>query len=505
MLGQQTYNKRIAKNTILLYIRMLFSMIVGLYTVRAIIKILGVEDFGIYNVVAGTVTSFSFLSSTTVSAIQRFLSFSLGKNDMTSYLKYFKSSLYIFIFISIISFLLANTIGLWFVANYLVIPTERFTAALWVYESCIVLLVSSFITVPYNAIIVSNERMNYYACISIVDVVLKLLVVLLLPIIKLDQLIAYAILLMCIGLFNICVYRYCAGIVMPLIKEEIEYGRLYTAKILGFTSWNIFGSLSGLARGQGINILINIFFGPTMNAAYGIAYQIYNAVKSYCSNFMMAVNPQIIKLYAKNEKNEWMCLVIRSSKISFGLLLVISFPLFCVMPQILDLWLVDYPLITVLFTRLVFINMLVECLSQPLLTLAQATGNVKIYQLIVGGTLILNLPISYIAFRIFSQPELCFYIIILFNIIALVLRLLILKKSAGMDVNKFLNDSVFRCVYVLLFVVIFCYIILPIENVYDVVELVLSFGVLSVLEFYLLFTQHERVRIVNIIRHKMRL
>ena len=164
MLGQQTYNKRIAKNTILLYIRMLFSMIVGLYTVRAIIKILGVEDFGIYNVVAGTVTSFSFLSSTTVSAIQRFLSFSLGKNDMTSYLKYFKSSLYIFIFISIISFLLANTIGLWFVANYLVIPTERFTAALWVYESCIVLLVSSFITVPYNAIIVSNERMNYYAC-----------------------------------------------------------------------------------------------------------------------------------------------------------------------------------------------------------------------------------------------------------------------------------------------------------------------------------------------------
>lgn len=242
-----------------------------------------------------------------------------------------------------------------------------------------------------------------------------------------------------------------------------------------------------------------------MNAAYGIAYQIYNAVNSFCSNFMMAVNPQIIKLYAKNEKNEWMCLVIRSSKISFGLLLVISFPLFCVMPQILDLWLVDYPLITVLFTRLVFINMLVECLSQPLLTLAQATGNVKIYQLIVGGTLILNLPISYIAFRIFSQPELCFYIIILFNIIALVLRLLILKKSAGMDVNKFLNDSVFRCVYVLLFVVIFCYIILPIENVYDVVELVLSFGVLSVLEFYLLFTQHERVRIVNIIRHKMRL
>lgn len=504
MSEQQSNNKRIAKNTILLYTRMVFSVIIGLYTVRAIIRILGVEDYGIYNVVAGTVTSFSFLASTTVTAIQRFLSFSIGKKDMLSYLKFFKSSIYIFLFLSFAVFLLSNTIGLWFVTNYLVIPTERFHAALWVYESCVVMLISSFLTIPYNAVIVSNERMNYYAYITISDILLKLIIVLLLPYIAYDHLITYSILLMCIGLFDVIVYRQCAFIIIPALKNRIKYDKSYTAKILGFTSWNLFGSLAGLARGQGINILINIFFGPAMNAARGIAYQIYGVVNSFCGNFMMAVNPQIIKLFAQNKKQEWMRLVIRSSKVSFGLLLVISFPLFLLMPEVLDVWLVNYPPITVLFTRLVFINMLIESISQPLLTLAQATGKVKLYQLVVGGSLILTLPVSYITLRFFKIPESCFYIIIGFNIIALFLRLLILKNTAGMNIIQFIKDSLLRCGLLALVAIVLGYIILPIGNIYDILYLLLGLGIISISGFYLLFTKHEQVRIIGVIKNKIR-
>lgn len=505
MSEQQSNNKRIAKNTLLLYIRMIFSVVIGLYTVRAIIRILGVEDYGIYNIVAGTVTSFSFLSSTTVTAIQRFLSFCLGEKDMLSYLKFFKSSIYIFLFLSLVAFLLSNTIGLWFVTNYLVIPAERFHAALWVYESCVMMLMCSFLTIPYNAVIVSNERMNYYAYITISDVVLKLVVVLLLPYIAYDHLITYSILLMCIGLFDVIVYRLCAFIITPSLKNRIEYDKSYTTKILGFTSWNLFGSLASLARGQGINILINIFFGPIMNAARGIAYQIYGVVNNFCGNFMMAVNPQIIKMYAQNKKQEWMRLVIRSSKVSFGLLLVISFPLFLLMPEVLDVWLVNYPPITVLFTRLVFINMLIESISQPLLTVAQATGKVKLYQLAVGGSLILTLPVSYIAFSFFRIPEFCFYIIIGFNIIALFIRLLILKNTADMNVIQFIKDSILRCGLLVLIATVLGYIILSTGNHLRYLYMLLGLGIISFSGFCLLFTKHEQARIVSVIKNKIRI
>lgn len=504
MSERQTNNKRIAKNTLILYVRLIVSVLVGLYTVRAILRILGLEDYGIYNIVAGTVTSLSFISNTTVTAVQRFLSFSLGKNDYTSYAKYFKSSLVIFFAISFLCLFLAETIGLWFVYTKLVIPINRLNAALWVYQSCIVSLMTSFISIPYNAIIISHERMNTYAYITITDIVLKLIIVLILPLINYDKLICYSLLLMAVSIFDLFLYRYYSRKIAPQIKSGIKYDKQYTKNILGFTSWNLFGSISGLARGQGLNILINLFFGPILNTARGIAYQIYGVINSFCGNFMMAVNPQIIKLYAKNETEEWMNLVIRSSKVSFGLLLIISFPIFIIMPEILDIWLDDYPPITILFTRLIFVNMLIESISQPLLTLAQATGNVKYYQLIVGGTLILNIPLSYIAFSFFERPELCFYIMIGFNIIALYLRLIVLKSTAKLIVKAFITGSIIKCLGMFSLLSIFAYWFIPVQNLFDYLLLILTSLMIPVLEFFILFNNIERKRIIGIIKHKFR-
>lgn len=499
-------NKRIAKNTVFLYVRMLVILVVGLYTVRIVLGVLGIEDYGIYNVVAGTVTAFSFIANTTSTAINRFLSYCLGQNKEDEYKKYFSNSFLIFIGLSVLALLLAETVGLWFVCTQLTIPEGRLPAAIWVYQSACVSLVCSFLTIPFSAVIISCERMKIFAYIGLLEAFMRLCVASLLLIIPFDSLKIYAVLTMLVSMINSAANIYYARRIYPGIKLSVVGDKACIKEMLGFTGWNLFGSISGLCRSQGINILINIFFGPVYNAARGIAYQIYNVVNSFASNFMMATNPQIIKLYAANKQEDLQRLVHRSSKMSYSLLMLLSFPIFVMMPELLRIWLKDVPDMTVIFARLCLINMVVESISLPLLTLAQATGRLRNYQIIVGMLLIMNLPVSWAVFRYLKADAYwCFIIMILINFVALAARLVILHDTAKIGVRSFLLNVV--CRWIILFMLCVAGFSLAVQGG---LCFELSVAVLGTVVFiplaclFVVFDRHERSMVVHLVTKKFR-
>lgn len=487
---------------------MLIILAVSLFTVRIILNTLGIEDYGIYNVVAGFVTSFSFIANTTSTAIQRFLSFSLGENNYKNYHKYFVNSIFIFIALSIIAFILLETIGLWFLLEKMVIPHNRLEAAIWIYQSSIVLLFFSFISIPYNAVILSNEKMNLFAYLSIADVACKLLIVYLLTIIPFDHLKTYAILLSFTGGINFFLYRFSAIRICQYARiSRSDINASYIKHILSFSSWNLIGSISGLCRNQGTNILINLYFGPIYNAACGISFQIYHAINNFASNFMTAVNPQIIKLYASKERTKLDQLMERSAKISFSLLIFIAFPCFVLMPEILDLWLKDTPTITVLFARLILISMLIECISMPLLTLAQASGKLKYYQTIIGGLLISNLPIAWISLKFFhAEAWHIFVILIIINAIALFCRIIVLKKTAQLKAMSFVKNVITKWLAVL-FVSIAGYILTlnQILHIQIIITIVITFIIIPLTVLFIVFNRTERNGIYLYIKEKLRI
>jgi O-antigen/teichoic acid export membrane protein len=388
-------NKRIARNTLLLYFRMLLTMVVSLYTVRVVLNTLGIVDYGIFNVVAGIVTTFSFLSVTLATATQRFFSFELGRNNYEQLKKTFSMTMTIYIMVAIIILVLAETLGLWFLNTKMSIPAERMEAANWIYQFSILSFMMTMFTIPYDAAIIAHERMDVYAYVSMIEVSLKLLIVYLLMIVSMDKLKLYAILILGVTTIITLIYRtYCQK-----KFDECHYSFYWDSNlfktIAGYSGWNLFGSLAGVFNDQGINILLNIFFNPVINAARGIAFQISNSINLFVSNFSTAVNPQIIKYYAQNENQKMQTLVFQSSKFSYFLLFIITMPVLLETNLILSLWLKAVPEYVVLFTRLVIITTLIDSLSGPLITSALATGKIKYYQIIIGGFKLFNLPICF--------------------------------------------------------------------------------------------------------------
>ena len=500
-----TRNKTILKNSIFLYFRMALSIFVGFFTVRIVLKELGVEDYGIYNVVAGSVSAFAFISNSTSTAVNRFLSHCLGQQKYEEYIHYFKNSFFLFLILSVIALLLAETIGLWFVTNKLVYPVHRYDVVIWVYESACVGLICSFLAIPFNAVIISYEKMNVFAYIGLADVFLKLAIVFLLTVLPFDNLKTYAALMMIVAFITlsmnvIAAKRFNKGVCFCIHAEKF-----YIKELLGFTGWNLFGSISGLFRGQGLNILINIFFGPVCNAARGIAYQVYNVINSFSTTFMMAVNPQIIKLYASEQFVECELLVSRSTRMAYSLLLFLSFPLFVLMPEILCIWLGNVPEYTVLFTRLCLVNLLIESLSIPLMTLCQATGRVKYYQMIIGSLLMLNLPISWMMFEYFNMDAyICFIVMIVINVIALTARLLILRDIANLHVRRYLQKAVLPLVYLLVICFAIYKSLYTTSALIKIPVLIMSEILISFLVLYLVFESNERKRLIQLIKSKIR-
>ena len=462
MEGSQRENtKRIAKNTLMLYVRMLFGMLVSLYTSRVVLQALGVEDYGIYNVVGGVVAMFSMVSSSLSSSVSRFLTFELGCGDMERLKCVFSTSVSIHIVLSFIIVVLAETVGVWFLNTQMTIPDSRMVAANWVFHASIFSFVFCLLNVPYNASIVAHEHMNIFAYIGIGNILLRLFIVLYIayaPWVG-DRLITYALLLVIVNIFVQVFYMfYCRSHFMEC-RSKIHFYKAIFKEMGTFAFWNFIGCTAGLLKEQGVNILLNIFIGPVVNAARGIAVSVNTAITSFSENFMTALNPQITKSYAAGDYDYMNSLVERGSRFSFYIILVFILPVMLETEFILKLWLGIYPEYSVSFVRLVLIVSAIDVLSNTLINLQTATGKIRNYQLAVGGMLMMNFPLSYICLKLGLSPVSVYVVAIVVSVCCLVLRLLFLRKM----VEKFSMAAFISNVSVNVLKVVFVAFILPLS------------------------------------------
>ena len=439
-------NKRIAKNTLLLYFRMLLTMAVSLYTSRVVLSTLGVEDYGIYNVVGGVVAMFSVISGSLSAAISRFITYELGKGDKKALENIFSSAVTIQLALGLIILILAEAIGVWFLNAKMNIPESRMYAANWVFQLSIVTFIINLISVPYNAAIIAHEKMSAFAYISILEVSAKLLIVYMLLISPIDRLIFYAILMASVALIIRFVYGYYCKRHFEECTYNFVFDKCLLRKMFNFAGWNFIGSTAGILRDQGINLLLNLFFSPVVNAARGISVQVNYAISSFCSNFLTAVNPQIIKSYSENDLNRSYYLVTQSARFSFLLLSALSVPIICETEYVLDLWLNTIPEHCTNFVRLTLILTTVESLSLPLITLQQATGKMKQYQITVGILHLLNFPVSLLFLKLGMPPEIVYFIAISLAIISMYARLFIQQKQLNISIIIYHRNVLLRVV-----------------------------------------------------------
>lgn len=433
-------NKRIAKNTIYLYLRMLVTIVIQFYTARVVLNTLGVEDFGIYNVVGGVIVLFAFLNNAMSSSSQRFLSYEIGRKDEGMVQETFNTCVYCHTIIALILVILSETIGLWFVKEKLVIPVGRETAAMVVYQLSVINTVVNVLRVPHNASIISYERMSFYAYISIFEVVMKLAIVFLLVISPFDKLISYTSLLLFVSVLTSLMYWiFCRRY---FNKCRVRKGFNYTEgkKMLKYSGWVMLSGATTVANQQGGNIMLNMFFGVVYNAAYGVANQVSNAIYMFVSNFQMAFQPQIVKQYASKEHTSLIKLLFRSSSLSYYLLLVISVPFIIEADWVMRLWLGEPPEYAGSFCILLIAYFLVDAMQAPLWMVIGASGNIRGHTIWTSCIALLNLPIAYIILTCGGGILWVFAIRIILNIIISCIRVPYTKRFINISIKAYLRQ-----------------------------------------------------------------
>ena len=499
-------NKRIAKNTLILYGRMLIMALIGLYTSRVVLNALGVVNYGIYNAVGGFVAMFSLLSGVLTNSINRFLTFELGRGDMDKLKRVFCTALNVMALLSSVILLLGATVGVWFLNTQMNIPEDRIGAANIVLACSVFTFILTLICMPYNAAIIAHERMSVFARLTILDVLLKLLVAYLLTVSPIDVLILYALLLLCISIlmrfiyaiyskrhFEECTYHFIVD--KPLLKE-----------MTSFAGWNFLAAGAALINVHGINVMMNLFFGVVVNAARGVANQVNAHVVLFVTNFMTAMNPQITKSYAQGDYTYMHSLICRGAKFSFFLVYFFMLPLCLETHQVLHLWLGIIPEYAVPFVQLTLATSALNVLSSPLITGLHATGNIKRYMIIVGVVEIMNFPITYIVFKLGGTPQSAYYVYLVIYFILMLLRLFLIKDLIHMKASMFV-----RKVYVPVLVVSVLSCIVPIlvflpqeENLVRFISVFLvSFASTAACAYYAGLEGNERVMIVNLIKKKL--
>ena len=489
-------NKRIAKNTLVLYVRMLFTMGISLFTSRVVLQTLGVEDYGISSVVGGVISMFTFINAAMVSSTQRYLNFELVRGDANQLRSVFSTSLQIHALIALAIIVLSETVGLWFLNEKLVIPEARMTAAMWVYQCSILSCAVSIMSTPYNAVIVAHEKMSAFAYISILDVSLKLLVVYLLVVLPFDKLIILAILNLLVQLFIRYIYTLYCHRHFPESYFQFWFNKTLFKEMFGFAGWSFWGNLAAILYTQGLNMMLNIFFGPIVNAARGIAVQVQSAVQQFVGGFQTALNPQITKNYASNNLPQMHSLMFRSARFSFLLLFFLSLPVLMETNFILTLWLKTVPDDAVIFTQIMICISLIYTTANPCIIANQATGKVKIYQMVVGGILLLILPISYVVLKLGAPAYSVFIVHFCIESLAQFSRMYMLRKLIHLPLWQYMKN-----IYIPIVSTVVIAIILPLVVRMQVAEgwlrflavgftCVLSVGASS---YFIGFTKQERV------------
>lgn len=501
--NQQSANKRIAVNTVILYLRMLLILAITLYTSRVVLDMLGVDDYGIYNVVGGFVMMFAFLNSAMATASARFIAYEQGTGDISNQKKVYSTSIMIHICIAIVILLISETIGLWFVNYKMVIPDSRLYAANWVYQASIISFVISILTVPLSSSVIAHEKMSLYAYVTVVDSLLKLLIVLFLPYVGFDKLVFYSITLLIVASFDFIVYYvYCKKKFIEC-QFKINKEKKLFIEMLSFAGWSFVGNFGISAKDYGVNIILNLFFGPAVNAARGVAYQVSSAINGFVSNFQMAANPQITKRYAHGEKESMIALIKGASKFSFYLLAIIIIPVILRADYILDLWLVDVPDFSVLFLQLILIMALVNTMYGPLSTAMLATGKVKIYQITVAVIMFLDVPISYLILNLGASPYSVAVIGIISAFIALLARLFLLDKCIHIGFVSFFAEIIIRNIMVFcVMILVPCLLNAYIQDTFGGLLIIGLFSIMwSCFIIYILgLTKYER----NIVYNKLK-
>lgn len=422
-------NKRIAKNTIFLYIRMLLSIVISLYTSRLVLQVLGEVNYGIYGLVGSVVAMFTFLNTAMSGATSRFLTHEMAKGDKERLRDTFNSALIIHIGIALLILVLAETIGLWFLHNKLVIPEERMFAAEIVYQLSIASMVITITQVPYNAAIIAHEKMDIYAYVELLNVTLKLVIVYILLIGNFDKLILYAVLVLCVSALIAFIYRiYCVK-----HYDETHIRFVYRPEIikpmLGFSLWDLYGNMSVTARQQGTNFILNMFFGVVLNAASGIATMVQGIISGFSGNILQAFRPQIIKSYAVKEYARMENLISNAIKFAVLMLMIISVPLCIEIDYIMTLWLGDVPQYAPIFCRILLIMNIFGIINNILTISIHATGKVKTLSFMAGTIALLNLPVIYILFRFFTKsPENAYYVLLCSAVLMIIIELFLIKS-----------------------------------------------------------------------------
>lgn len=448
MSNQESNSKRIAKNTLLLYFRMILIMVVSLYTSRIILNELGVEDFGIYNLVAGVVILFSFLSNAMITATQRYLSIAIGKKDEKYIQAVFSTSLLSHFFLIFFIFLAAETIGLWLINAKLEIPADRMSATNFVYQLAILTTCVNIIRIPYNASIIANERMSFFAYVSIVETFLKLAVVWALAITPGDKLVIYSFLLLLVAIvIDIAYWYYCQRFLLAN-KFYLKTNKKLFVELTSFSVWNLFGGLADIGYKQGTNIILNLFWGVSINAVLGITNQIRNALVPFIGNLQLAVNPQMVKSYALGDYEYFKILVYRISKYSYFLMLIIVFPIIFNIDLILELWLKNPPEHTAIFAILTSVYCWVDSLTGPLWAAMQAGGKIKRFQIVTGICLLLNLPVSYLFLMYGYAPSVVLIIQIVITGFTVGVRVLFVKYYLQFSIRNYVREVIFPIVFV---------------------------------------------------------
>lgn len=427
---------------------MLLLSVISLYTVRVVLSILGVRDYGIYNVVGGIAASFSVLSSTMASATQRFFAFEIGRKDETRLRLTFSMSIIIYIALSVLILIFAETVGRWFLNAKLNIPGDRVTVANVVYQFTVLSFIFTILRVPFNAIIIAREYMRFYAYLSILEALFKLIIVYLLAIFLFDKLILYSILIFGVTVLITTIYFVFCSWRFPETRFSFIWSSEVFRTIGSYSGWSVFGTLTTVSFEQGLNFLLNIFFGPIVNASRAIAYQINGTLSSFALNFYSAVHPQIVKSYAESNNYRVIELVFNSTRYCFYLFLIISLPLLWETEFFLRLWLKDVPLFSASFVRLILIFSFLNFIQAPITAAVQATGDIRRYEIVIGSIMLMCLPLSYLLIVLGCAPISSFYAMIVVSVIALFFRLIILKNKIDFSYRLYIRSVLSRIILV---------------------------------------------------------
>lgn len=501
---QDNPNKRIAKNTLYLYFRSILVMAISVYTSRIILQTLGVEDFGIYNVVGGFVGMFSILSSSLVNASQRFISFEMGKS-CPQLKKVFNGTLSIHIILALVLFVLFESFGVYFLYTKLNISDYRINAAFWVFQCSVLTFCVNLISIPYNASIVAHEKMKAFAYISLIDVVAKLVMVYMLKIVTVDKLIVYAFMMMAIAVILRFIYGWYCSKNFSECKFKFSIDKILFKDMLSFSGWNFIGSTATILVTQGINVLTNIFFGVWLNAARGIAEQVNTAINSFIANFMTAMNPQITKSYASGDYDYMNNLMVSGAKYATILFWFLSLPVFVETEYILEMWLVDVPPYAPVFVRLSIIYSIFQSLSNSLYIGMLATGKIKKYQISMGSLYISSFFLCYFLFKLGVGPEWGYISTIFALFIGMFVRLYLLRQMIpNFSVSVFVKDAILKSISVIVLSSIIVYCVSILNYSYCILKLICvimtSFTIIPFFSYFVALNNNEKVVIIKQIR-----